>query len=173
MNILKWIVARCVSNLGKVEGYPIFRSAQGLMLYLILPFLNIDVMLNVANDPNKDWHDKFEKWLCKILGIEYIEEFRTIKPYDGSFDAAYNILCDRVDAQKKRVLVHCEGGKDRTGGLIAMYMIHHGFTLKEAMDCWSVHKSPNDEWVEFLSDEYFSTNFFESRYSVSNSVSYK
>lgn len=150
MGILKWIIAKIFCNIGKVKGFPVYRSAQGIMLYLIFPFFRFDVVLNLSNKPDTDWHDRFEKWLCGKLGIEYIDKFRTIKPDDGSFAEAYKILLDRADAQLKKVLVHCEGGKDRTGSLIAVYMYDHLFELHEIVDHWTFHKIPHGGWLKFL-----------------------
>jgi len=153
-NILKFIIARLFSNIGKVKKYPVYRSSQSIPLFVLIPFLRLDVILNLSNKPDTDWQDRFEKWICEKLNIEYIEKFRTIRPSDDSFDEAYKMLLDRADAQKKRVLVHCEAGKDRTGGIIAMYMFDHMFDFYDIVNHWKIHKTPNNGWLEFLFKEF-------------------
>lgn len=143
--ILKWFVARIIGNFGVVEKGRVYRSAQRWYLYPLFLFLNLKTIINLSSKEDTDTQDRFERWFCKKLGIAYIT-YWTISP-DYYFDEAYDALrnCD------KPVLVHCEAGRDRTGGLIAVYkreVLCSEFT--EIIKDWMCFKIPHEGWIEFL-----------------------
>ena len=76
--------------------------------------MGLKTIINLSNK-STDIQDHFEAKFCKLLKIKYIT-FYTIGP-EYQFEEAYKALLEC----EKPVLVHCEGGKDRTGGLIAYY----------------------------------------------------
>lgn len=145
--ILKWMLARLFGNLGRVDNL-VWRSGQSWLLFSILPFLGLKAVLNLSHKPKRDLQDRFEEWLSRALGIEYVT-FPTIGPEDG-FKEAYNQLLTFV-GEKKRVLVHCEGGQDRTGGVVSYYMRDHmGASLTQIVASWKIYHTPSEPWLEFL-----------------------
>ena len=145
---MSWIIATLFGNLGKVcDG--IWRSGQSWILYPIWLFLGLKTIINLSSKPEKDYQDIFERWFCRWRDIELIE-FNTISP-DYKFDEAY----DALKKAKQPVLVHCEGGKDRSGGLIAVYKREVlGQTLTEIVEDWPIHEIPGEAWLIFLFNRF-------------------
>ena len=144
--IWKWILARAVSNFGKVDEKT-YRSGQGwMMLLFVLPFLKVDAVINLSHKPWKDVQDRFEEWLCRKRGIEYAA-FPTVYWGDERFEEAYAFLRHH---RNRRVLVHCEAGKDRTGGIIARYMWDLGECWTDILEEWDVHKKPAEDWLQSM-----------------------
>ena len=144
---MKWLLAQILGNLGYV-GEGIWRSAQRWYLYPILICLRLKTIINVANYPAKDLQDRFEKRFCSWFGIKYIA-FDNLAP-EYNFEEAFGELlkCERP------VLVHCEGGKDRTGGLSAYYKRKiMGSTWEEIIKDWKTYGIPGENWLQFLFDE--------------------
>jgi len=148
MKIFKRLLAIVSANFGIVQKGKVYRSAQAWHMYLYWPFLRLKTVINLSHKPEKELEDRFEKWYCeKVLGAKYIS-FPTIGA-GPTFDAAYKELL----SCRKPVLVHCEGGKDRTGGLIAYYKYDvMGCGLYEIINDWMVHTVPSDAWLRFLKE---------------------
>lgn len=145
----KWIL-RIFSNFGIVSEGRIYRSGQGwMMLLFIIPFLRLDTIINLSYKPLADKQDRFEKWLCKIFKIEYIT-FTTIAPNTDDFQIAYLRLVENWSHGKK-VLVHCEGGKDRTGGLIAYFKLKYwNAPWCDILDDFYFYGIPDEGWLDFI-----------------------
>lgn len=141
---MKWLIAQIFGNLGYV-GNGVWRSAQRWYLYPILMFLKLKTIINLATRPEEDLQDRFEKWFCKKLNIRYVT-FPNISP-DLNFLDAFNELCNC----DKPCICHCEGGHDRTGGLIAYYRRK---VLKddwhEIIGDWSKYGILGENWLVFL-----------------------
>ena len=144
---MRWIIAQILGNIGYVSD-GIWRSAQRWYLYLFLPFLRLKTIINLATSPEKDKQDRFEEKFCKLFKIKYIS-YDTVGP-KYNFDAAFSELlnCSRP------VLVHCEGGKDRTGGLIAYYRRKVlGHNWEDIIKDWKIYGIPGEDWLKFLFDD--------------------
>lgn len=140
---MRWLISRILGNLGYV-GSGIWRSAQRWYLYPIWALLGLKTIINVAAS-ERDPQDRFERKFCKWFGINYVA-FDNLGP-TYNFDEAYKSLQEC----EKPVLVHCEGGRDRTGGLLAVYKREVlGSTFTGIVEDWPIYGTPDEGWLIFL-----------------------
>lgn len=111
--IIRWLIAAIFGNLGYV-GNGVWRSAQRWYLYPIYSLLGIKTILNVSF--SDEWEDKLEKWFCNKFGIDLIA-FDNLGP-EYNFEDALNVV---KECERKPLVIHCQGGRDRTGGLVGVY----------------------------------------------------
>lgn len=140
----QFLIARLFGNFGVVEKGKIYRCAQRWYIYPLWLCLGLKTRINLATQ-EADAQDRFEKWLWGKLGVKYIT-FPTIGP-DYYFEEAYKALkeCERP------VLFGCEGGRDRAGGIAAVYKFEEmGRSRKEIVKDWLAFKVPNETWLKFL-----------------------
>lgn len=79
----------------------------------------------------KETTDSWEKNMAHRLGLNYF-----YFPMDGTVtpekSQVEEVLKTISDPSLKPVLIHCLGGKDRTGTIIAIYKMQHGASIDEA-----------------------------------------
>ena len=140
---MKWLIAKLFGNIGKVNG-DIWRSGQSWILYPIWLCLGLKTIINVATSPD-DPQDPFEERFCRWFKIKYYH-FDNLGP-KYNFRAVYHTLLDC----KKPCLVHCERGKDRTGGLIAYYKLKEmNADYSDIIRDWMIHGIPDEGWLKFI-----------------------
>ena len=153
MTLLKAIFCKFIGNFGIVHSGVVYRSGQAFILYPIWFVMwatkffggaGLKSVLNLSHKPEKDLEDTFEAWFCKVLGIKCYSWWTL--DYDN-FDEVWEKLIECP----KPVVVHCEGGKDRTGGLIGHYermVLKHNY--ETILNNWATHMIPANGWIEFL-----------------------
>src|SRR4030042_2149839 len=150
MNVREWCFRKFLKNFGVVEKNSIYRSGQPgwirrAIIYYFYPFKSV---INLAWAPNTDCQDNDEKIFCTKRGIKYcsflwgaggpISKEEMLKAYE---------LMIKLD---KPIWVHCEGGKDRTGGLIAFWKKQQGYSFDNMFEDFEVHKYPAWRWIGLL-----------------------
>jgi len=144
-----WILKKLFKNLGRVTP-EIYRSGQpGIFrLFVMLLIMRPKTRINLAYSPHLDEQDPREKKILDWLGIKY---------YAFAWGAAgppnwseLDWVANLIDSSEKPVWIGCEGGLDRTGGLIARWKQCHGYQLEEIFLDWKYHGIPAWPWVEYL-----------------------
>jgi hypothetical protein len=152
----KWILKKLLKNYGEISGGDIQRSGQpgrfGLWLhYKLRPFKSV---INLAYSPETDSQDNHEESFCHDRQIEYVPfAFSAGGPHTTEgIDARHiaELVLGHIDRLAKPVWVHCEGGKDRTGGIVMRWMKKQGsYTLEEIVGQCEKHKTPADGWLRW------------------------
>jgi len=110
----------------------IMRSSQPseANLQLLKDYCGLKTILNLRNDKEKvEW----ERQLAEKLGIDFINIPMSGGQKQGTerIEECLNIMQDKA---RQPVLVHCWGGKDRTGMICAAYkMKYENWNLKDAL----------------------------------------
>lgn len=130
-------------NFGYV-GNGVYRSAQRWYSFDIWEAVKPQTVINLATNP-QDKLDQYERKWCEERGIKIIE-FDNLGP-SYNFAEAYEALI----SSEKPVIVHCQGGRDRTGGLIAVYKREFlRRTYTDIVEDWPVYGTPGENWLYFL-----------------------
>lgn len=106
-----------IINFGKVDDH-VYRSAQIQPSEVVeLQGLGITVVINLREKPVK-----WEKGAVEAAGMTYysIPMSSTRRPKMETLNRVLKI----IDDSKGKVLVHCNGGRHRTGLIIAIYRIN-------------------------------------------------
>ena len=147
-------------RMGQVEGQPlIFRSSQlpAPIVESVLQKYEIDVVVDLTAPDQDDDRQAAELEACRKLGIE---RFRF--PMSGSGVGTPHSYADaittihRAAQAGQRVLVHCEAGTQRTGGVLSAYqMLVRGVSPAAAYHESLIYDWEPDEdtaWPVFLND---------------------
>ena len=120
------------------------------MIFCLMPLLGLKTVINLSHKPETDWQDRLEQWICERLRINY-RTYPTI-----GFDEALGVV-DWIYTYPSMspVLVHCEGGRDRTGGVIALYKHLRGVSYEEIKKDWKIHFSPSAGWIAKIEEYIF------------------
>jgi hypothetical protein len=148
MKLWKWAIKKFFGNFGDYGTYQ--RSGQRGMIklwlhYWLYPFKSV---INLAWSPETDSQDMKESWFCTKRGIPYVHcRWSPVGPPNWE---EFEEVVGSIDELPKPVWVHCEGGKDRTGGLIAGYMKKKSYTFNEIFAQFEEHKYPAWPWIAHL-----------------------
>lgn len=140
---MRWLIAKIFGNLGYV-GNGVWRSAQRWYLYPIYLILGIKTIVNVSF--SDEWEDRFEKWFCGKFGIELI-------PFDNlgpkyNFEDAFKAV---KECERKPLVIHCQGGRDRTAGIVAVYKREVMMTsLTDIVEDFPTYGTPGENWLLFF-----------------------
>ena len=144
-----WILKKLFKNLGRVTP-EIYRSGQpGIFrLFVMLLIMRPKTRINLAYSPHLDGQDPREKKILDWLGIKY---------YAFAWGAAgppnwseLDWVANLIDSSEKPVWIGCEGGKDRTGGLISHWQKRHGYSWRDIIEQMREHKVPAEPWLVHL-----------------------
>jgi protein tyrosine phosphatase (PTP) superfamily phosphohydrolase (DUF442 family) len=148
----KWFketVRRLLRNFGLVTK-DIQRSGQPgpavlWLHYRLFPFKSV---INLAWQPEKSEDQVFEKKFCEKRNIDYYNfSWEAGGPKDwGEVDQVLEI----IDKCQKPVWIHCKGGKDRTGGLAAIWKKRKGYPMAVIFRDFEAHRIPAFTWVQQL-----------------------
>jgi hypothetical protein len=143
------IIRRFLHNFGLVTE-DIQRSGQPSpgtlwLHYKLFPFKSV---INLAWEPEKSKDQVFEKTFCEERDIDYYRfSWNAGGPKDwGEVDKVIGI----IDRCKKPVWIHCKGGKDRTGGLVAIWKKKKGYPMGLIFRDFQTHQIPAYTWVQLL-----------------------
>lgn len=114
-------------NFGVVDAGRIYRSGQidGGLVRDVLAGHGVDVIVNLANDIPGDPDKDAERAAIGELGIRRIDipalDGHGIGPIEHYADALTAVVAARRRGEV--VLIHCQGGSERTGALVAFYRL--------------------------------------------------
>jgi hypothetical protein len=149
-----WILKKIFGNFGQIANGQIQRSGQPILFWLkvryyFFPFKSV---INMAWRPKYDSDDAKEMAWCQSKGIEYVSfNFGAggPQPYEHLADMAL----EHVDKLPKPLWIHCEGGKDRTGGLVIRWMLKSGYGLWDVVNQCRLYKVPSEGWLKWGLEE--------------------
>ena len=155
--ILKYIIARLWKNFGKVTDN-VYRSGQfgPIRWRLTSLFLKIDLVIALnMNDSNED--EIWEKEFLKEKGIKH-------KCYDwgasgndkpGELEEVVSLIENNY-RMGFSTIIHCAGGKDRTGGAIGAWMGRKTQgTRYQFVDMCRIHGVPSNGWLKTIFDAFW------------------
>ena len=155
----KGVIRRLLHNFGLVTR-EIQRSGQTSpailwLHYELFPFKSV---INLAWEPETSKDQAYERKFCQERDIDYYNfSWNAGGPKDwGEVDRAIQI----IDHCKKPVWIHCMGGKDRTGGLVAIWKRKKGYPMGLIFRDFELYRIPAFTWVQQL--------FHEDRSNVQN-----
>lgn len=108
-------------NLHTLEPGVAYRSAQlsSSRLETVIEDLGIKSVLNLRGNTGSQWY-KDETQVCDRLGVEHVSwklsALRRVPPVE------LDMILVTLEAMPKPVLIHCQGGADRTGLVSAAWM---------------------------------------------------
>jgi len=158
-NFIRWCVARGWKNFGQAYE-TVYRSGQMGPLRLILTnwILKFDLVI-ALNQDESSYKERFEK--------QYFEKRIKDRYIHFNFGAGGNMYpteCDQVlslletSAKEQNqwcVLLHCAGGKDRTGGVLGMWFMRTERVLISEWDGQNaLHGVPAEGWWRAVLREY-------------------
>ncbi len=150
--LIQWfngVIRRLLHNFGLVTR-EIQRSGQPSpailwLHYELFPFRSV---INLAWEPETSKDQAYERKFCEERNIDYYHfSWNAGGPKDwGEVDRVIQV----IDNCKKPVWIHCKGGKDRTGGLMAIWKKRKGYPMDLILRDFEAHRIPASTWVEQL-----------------------
>jgi protein tyrosine phosphatase (PTP) superfamily phosphohydrolase (DUF442 family) len=149
---VKWfreISRKSLHNFGLVTR-DIQRSGQPspVVLWLHYELFPFKSVINLAWEPEKSKDQAFEKKFCEKKKIDY---------YHFSWDAGgpkdwreVDRVIEIMEKCQKPVWIHCKGGKDRTGGLVAIWKKGKGYPMGLIFEDFKTYGIPAFTWVHQL-----------------------
>jgi protein tyrosine/serine phosphatase len=105
-------------------------------------------VINLAWEPEKSKDQVFERKFCEKRNIAY---------YNFSWSAAgpkdwreVDRVIEIIDKCQKPVWIHCKGGKDRTGGLVAIWKKEKGYPMGLIFEDFETYRMPAFTWIQRL-----------------------
>jgi putative flippase GtrA len=145
----RWVTRRLFHNFGLVTK-DIQRSGQPRPFFLWLHYelFPFKTVINLAWEPEKSPDQISEKRFCEERNIDYYNfSWSAGGPQNwGEVDKVIEI----IDHCEKPVWIHCKGGKDRTGGLIALWKRKKNYPLAMIFQDFEKHRKPASPWIRKL-----------------------
>jgi hypothetical protein len=150
-----WLSRQILGNPGVVKKKKVYRLGQSWHGLVWLFIWRPKTVINLSYKPKLDPQDVVEDWICKILGAKHVTHPTVAPPPYGKGETnvltAFEELKEAVNTGATPVVVHCEGGRDRTGGLVALYK---WFVMKEPLynivNEWPCFGTPGNDWIMWL-----------------------
>jgi hypothetical protein len=113
--------------------------------YELFPFKSV---INLAWEPETSKDQIFEKKFCEKRHIDYyVFSWNAAGPKDWrEVDRVIEIM----DKCQKPVWIHCKGGKDRTGGLVAIWKKEKGYPMVLIFEDFETYRMPAFTWIQRL-----------------------
>jgi protein tyrosine phosphatase (PTP) superfamily phosphohydrolase (DUF442 family) len=147
------VTQRLFDNFGKAAD-GIYRSGQlePFQFQLIHHFLQFKTVINLAWSPKEDEDDTEEQRFCRDNHINYYAfAWGASGPKNmAEVEQAYRLF----ETSPRPLIVHCQGGKDRTGGLIGIWKAKNGYSWDQITRDWSVHGLPASGWIRAIKKAY-------------------
>ncbi len=148
VEILITILRKLLKNFGRIGD--IQRSGQPGKIrlwvhYILFPFKSV---INLSYKADYDADDPMEEAFCKKRNIPYfIYGFGAGGPQPYEKDA--EDILDLIDRVPKPVWIHCEGGKDRTGGIVMGWLKRKGFSYTSIIEQACKYRIPAEDWIKW------------------------
>lgn len=150
--MIQWLVKKLFKNFGIVTK-DIYRSGQPgfirrWIMYKLYPYRSV---INVAYSQT-DKQDADETRFCLKRKINYVAI-----SWGAGGPLTMDLLkatSEFIDDMPKPIWIHCEGGKDRTGGLVAYWKKHNGYNWENIINDFRIHKVPANGWLVALFEEH-------------------
>ena len=145
-----WLVARFFKNWGHVSG-PIYRSGQ--MGRFRLPFfvkrykIETIIALNMDGSNNEE---RFEIEYCIQHGIRHIK-YNWSAGENNCPEQLNHVITVMEHSYNNNIplLIHCAGGRDRTGGTIGVWAgLYQHITKEYWMEMCCRHRIPAEGWLK-------------------------
>jgi hypothetical protein len=149
--MMSWLKRTLLRNLGQWNG--VIRSGQGgaFHRWAIWLLYRPCAVFNLAFSPSHDRQDAPEMAFFKTRGVSY---FGYAWGASGPHDEQEILgLASLVSTMPKPVWVHCEGGRDRTGGLVGLLRAMAGDCLEAICADWCLYGTPNSGWIRFIVEQ--------------------
>jgi len=156
-----WFLAKFWKNFGGVTKH-IYRSGQMGKIRLPITVYLCDIKCIIAlNMDGSCPEEKFEKEYCEKNGIKTIHFnwSASDNKYPDQLDLVLQTL-ENNENKEINTLVHCAGGKDRTGGVIGHWIfLNEAYQTKNSLICdfieqCRVHQIPDKGWVKSVMENY-------------------
>lgn len=122
------------NNFHEVESGKLYRSAQlsGKEFEQAIEALEIKTIINLRGEsPDREWYQE-EIAAAEKYNVEHISIGMSAKRLPHREDLIK--LLDAFENAERPILIHCQGGADRTGEASAIYqMLYMGKSKKEAL----------------------------------------
>jgi len=152
MRLIWWILNYLFKNLGKA-GDGIYRSGQPgfirrrIMYWIIKPKTRI----NLAYSPNHDHQDDAEKEFLEKNGVKVYTYTWSSGGPDKKVGEVLEV-CSLLSSAAQPIWIGCEGGKDRTGGVIGYWKRTKGEFWGEIVKDFQTFGMPAEGWLTFIFD---------------------
>jgi protein tyrosine phosphatase (PTP) superfamily phosphohydrolase (DUF442 family) len=150
--LIKWfneINRKLLYNFGLVTK-DIHRSGQltPAVLWLHYELFPFKSVINLAFEPEKSKNQVFEKEFCEKRNIDYYNfSWNPGGPKDWR---EVDRVIEIIDKCQKPVWIHCKGGKDRTGGLVAIWKKKKGYPMDLIFEDFKTYGTPAFTWIQQL-----------------------
>jgi hypothetical protein len=144
-----WTIKKLLNNFGLVTQ-DIQRSGQpktiGLWLhYWLFPFRSV---INLAWKPGYHPDQEYEIKFCRDRNIDY-HRF-SWNPAGPADSGEVRRVMEIIDSCRRPVWIHCRGGKDRTGGLVAIWEKSKGYRMELIFRDFEKYGIPAFTWIQKL-----------------------
>ena len=147
-----WLLKKLFKNFGRVDQ--IIRSGQPgvIKLRIMYALFGFKSVINLAWAPGQDKDDNKEMSFCFKRHIRYLGfPFGAGGPYPYT-QAALEII-DLIDTLPRPVWIHCEGGKDRTDGIVMRWMFRKYYPREKVFEQVRQLKVPAEGWLIWAMEE--------------------
>ena len=153
--LLWWILKELFKNLGKVnllgKASEVYRSGQPgfirrrIMYWIIKPKTRI----NIAYSPNYDKQDAPERDFLEKKGVKF---YGYAWSAGGPLDKKEEVMevVNLLDTAPRPIWIGCEGGKDRTGGIIGYWKRTKGELWGDIIEDFQKYGLPAEGWLNLV-----------------------
>ena len=152
---LRWLLARLWKNYGSVTD-TIYRSGQmgRIRLYVTFKLKKFKYVIGLNMDGSNS-AEKFEKEYCDKHSIPYIH-YNWSAGTNADPEQLFIVIGQLEENERSgcRTLIHCAGGRDRTGGAVGHWLFKskRGSAEKFLAQCCR-HKIPAEGWLRSVFSE--------------------
>jgi len=133
------LVTKDIQRSGQLSPYILW------LHYGLFPFKSV---INLAWEPEKSKDQVYERKFCEERNVDYYK-FPWEAAGPNNWREAYEVM-KVIDRCRKPVWIHCKGGKDRTGGLVAMWKKEKGYPMGLIFEDFKTYGIPAFTWIQQL-----------------------
>lgn len=122
----------CTNNFHILEPGRAYRSGQPVNLAHLIETYQIRTVFNLRGEAPGEWWWENERRTCERMDVEWVNI--RMSAYRLPEPAVLLRLYDALTAAQHPILIHCEGGSNRTGAVSALWRLMQGEARERAMD---------------------------------------